>query len=76
MRVTERLIRDTNQKNKRKAAPPSEEEEETTTYALQKRQVPLNHQKGVFHQGTFEGINTKKSVFDETAVFFVEERKE
>ena len=38
MRVTERLIRDTNQKNKKRTARFSEEEEETMTYAPRKLQ--------------------------------------
>ena len=72
MRVTERLIRDKKKKNKKKTALFSEEEEETMTYAPREVKKPLNQQKGAFDQGKFEGINTKKSVFDETAVFFAE----
>ena len=62
MRVTERLIRDTNQKNKKRTARFSEEEEETMTYAPRKLQKPLNQQEGPFSQGIFEGLNTKECV--------------
>lgn len=44
--------------------------EETYTYAYHKRYSGnLNEDKGVFDNDTFEGINTKLSVFDKTAVF-------
>lgn len=68
MRVTEQLIRRQNEK-KRRQADPSWEEEETMTYASWRRQKPLNQQAGVLNQGKMEGINTRKSVFDSTAVF-------
>ncbi len=44
------------------------------TYAPQKRQKPLNQQPGVFKQGKMEGINTRKSVFEEKAVFHIQKR--
>ena len=39
------------------------------TYTSWKRQKPLNQQPGGFNQGKMEGINTRKNIFDETAVF-------
>ncbi|MDE5590600.1 MAG: hypothetical protein K2J60_15915 [Acetatifactor sp.] len=75
MQLTERLIRDTGVKMKRKSALPSEEEEDTMTYASRDRQKPLNRQAGVFHQQKLEGINTAGSVFDETAVFRTEKKE-
>lgn len=68
MRVTEQLIRHRNEK-KRKESSAVSEEEETMTYTLWKRQKPLNQQPGGFNQGKMEGINTRKNIFDETAVF-------
>lgn len=75
MQLTERLIRDTGMKMKRKNALPFEEEEDTMTYASRDRQKPLNRQTGVFHQQKLEGINTGRSVFDETAVFRTEKKE-
>lgn len=75
MQLTERLIRDTGMKMKRKNALPSEEEEDTMSYASRDRQKPLNRQAGVFHQQKLEGINTAGSVFDETAVFRTEKKE-
>ena len=75
MQLTERLIRDTGAKMKRKNALPSEEEEDTMTYASRDRQKPLNRQAGVFHQQKLEGINTAGSVFDETAGFRTEKKE-
>ena len=68
MRVTEQLIRHRNEK-KRKESSAVSEEEETITYTSWKRQKPLNQQPGGFNQGKMEGINTRKNIFDETAVF-------
>ncbi|MCI8727627.1 MAG: hypothetical protein HFG66_16245 [Hungatella sp.] len=68
MRVTEQLIRHRNEK-KRKESSAVSEEEETMTYTSWKRQKPLNQQPGGFNQGKMEGINTRKNIFDETAVF-------
>lgn len=68
MRVTEQLIRHRNEK-KRKESSAVFEEEETMTYTSWKRQKPLNQQPGGFNQGKMEGINTRKNIFDETAVF-------
>ena len=74
MQLTERLIRDTGMKMKRKSVLPSEEED-TMSYASRDRQKPLNRQAGVFHQQKLEGINTAGSVFDETAVFRTEKKE-
>ena len=68
MRVTEQLIRHRNEK-KRKESSAVSEEEETMTYTSWKRQKPLNQQPGGFNHGKMEGINTRKNIFDETAVF-------
>ena len=54
---------------KRKESSAVSEEEETMTYTSWKRQKPLNQQPGGFNQGKMEGINTRKNIFDETAVF-------
>lgn len=75
MQLTDRLIRDTGRKNIEKNALPFEEEEDTMSYASRDRQKPLNQQAGVFHQQKLEGINTRRSVFDETAVFRTEEKE-
>lgn len=75
MQLTERLIRDTGMKMKRKNALPFEEEEDTMSYASRDRQKPLNRQAGVFNQQKLEGINTAGSVFDETAVFRTEKKE-
>ena len=68
MRVTEQLLRHRNEK-KRKESSAVSEEEDTMTYTSWKRQKPLNQQPGGFNQGKMEGINTRKNIFDETAVF-------
>lgn len=75
MQLTERLFRDTGRKMKGKNVQPLDEEEDTMSYASRDRQKPLNQQAGVFHQQKLEGINTRKSVFDETAVFITGERR-
>lgn len=75
MRVLERLIQDNEKQKKRKQTYGQEEDdEETMTYMYRKRQPFLNENAGVFSGKNLEGINTRKSVFDETAVFTV--RKE
>ncbi len=76
MQLTEQPNRDTDGKNRRKNALPLEEEENTMTYAPRGRQKPLNRQTGVFHQQKLEGINTGRSVFDETAIFITREGRE
>ena len=75
MRVLERLVQDNEKRKKKKQAYGREEDaEETMTYMYRKKQPYLNGDTGVFSGKSLEGINTRKSVFDETAVFTV--RKE
>ncbi len=69
MRVTERLIRDTNQKNKRRKKEASDDGEETLTYMPKPRVRFINDSPDIFSGKMTEGINTQKSVFDRTAVF-------
>ena len=45
------------------------EEEETLTYFPRTRQRAVNQEPGAFGSAMGEGINTRKSVFDDTAVF-------
>lgn len=74
MRVTDRLIEDAKrkEKNRKKVL---EEEEETLLYSPRKMVQHLNRESGVFESGMNEGINTRKSVFNETAVFRVEDNE-
>lgn len=72
MRVTDRLIEDA--KRKKKYQEIRETEEETLTYFRRKKRVAVNQEEGVFGSVMGDGINTRKSVFDETAVFRVENR--
>ncbi len=72
MRVTDRLIEDAKRKKKRQEI--GEMEEETLTYFRRKKKVAVNQEEGVFGSVMGDGINTRKSVFDETAVFRVENR--
>lgn len=65
MRLDDRLA--AQQKKKRAGNIP--EEEETLTYRAYSRETALNREQGIFQNKTFEGINTRKSVFDRTAVF-------
>ena len=74
MRVTDRLIEDAKKKQKQKRKREEwEEEEETYRYAHRKRIRDQNREPGVFGSGMGEGINTSKSVFDEMAVFWMDE---
>ena len=65
MRLDDRLAA----QQKRKKAGNIPEEEETLTYRAYSRETALNKEQGVFQDKTFGGINTRKSVFDRTAVF-------
>ncbi len=70
MKVTDLLIRENQEKKKKKQqADFSDEEEETYTYQERPRQTSLNEGPQVMTGKTFEGINSRKSVFDRTAVF-------
>lgn len=69
MRVTERLIRDTQKQNERRRISRDEAEEETYTYQNRVKSPSLQENPGVFTRKKLEGINTRGSVFDETAVF-------
>ena len=66
MRLDDRLAA---QQKKKKGAANIPEEEETLTYRTYSRETALNREQGVFQNQTFEGINTRKSIFDRTAVF-------
>lgn len=67
MRVTEQLIRDNLKKKQQKEG--YQEEEETLIYGNHKKQKPLNAEEDIFERRQLEGINTKESIFDRTAVF-------
>lgn len=69
MRVTEQLLREAGRKRQKRAAEVWEEEEETMTYRTRKAQSPINAGPGIFQNSTMEGINTRESVFDRSAVF-------
>lgn len=71
MRVTDRLIEDAKQKKKQQKT--IETEEETLTYAQKKKRSDINQEMGVFGSVMGDGINTRKSIFDKTAIFQVEE---
>lgn len=68
MRLGDRLAKQQLQNKKR---PMEEAEEETLSYHVRRREEALNERQGAFSTKTFEGINTKQSVFDRTAVFHV-----
>lgn len=68
MRVTDKLIQDAKKREKRKKIQ-GDEEEETLTYFPRTRQRAVNQEPGAFGSAMGEGINTRKSVFDDTAVF-------
>ena len=68
MRVTDKLIQDAKKREKRKNIQ-GDEEEETLTYFSRTRQRAVNQEPGAFGSAMGEGINTRKSVFDDTAVF-------
>jgi hypothetical protein len=67
MRVTDKLIQDAKKREKRKKI--QGDEEETLTYFPRTRQRAVNQELGAFGSAMGEGINTRKSVFDDTAVF-------
>jgi len=67
MRVTEQLMRDNLRKKQHNAR--NLDEEETLTYIQHKKQKPINTDEDIFHNSRLEGINTKESVFNRTAVF-------
>lgn len=72
MRVTDRLIEDAKRK-KKKRREEWDEEEETLRYAVRRQMRDVNREPGAFGSEMGEGINTRRSVFDETAVFRVDE---
>ncbi len=70
MKVTDLLIKENQEKKKRKQrADFFDEEEETLAYQEQPRQASLNEGPQMMTGKTFEGINSRKSVFDRKAVF-------
>lgn len=75
MRVTDKLIQDAKKREKRQKVQ-WDEEEETYTYFPRIRQSAVNREPGAFGSVMEAGINTRGSVFDETAVFRLGDRKE
>ncbi len=70
MKVTDLLIKENQEKKKKKRrADFLEEEEETYAYQERPRQASLNEGPQAMTGKTFEGINSRKSVFDRAAVF-------
>ena len=68
MRVTDKLIHDAKKKKEKNRSLP-EEEEETFTYRIREKSRSVNTEPGAFGSAMEQGINTRKSIFDETAVF-------
>ena len=76
MQLTDRVIKETKEINKRKAKAAQiqinpEEDEETLTYMPRPAFKYLNEDKGAFANSDENSINTAKSVFDKTAIFRV-----
>lgn len=71
MRLTDRLIKDT-EKKQNAQRPIEEDEEETMTYQERRPIVSLNAAPGVFESKMERGINSEKSIFDKTAIFRTE----
>ncbi len=68
MRVTDKLIADAKRRKDKSRRLP-EDEEETYTYRPVERYRAVNAEPGVFGSVMGKGINTRRSVFDDTAVF-------
>ena len=68
MRVTDKLIQDAKKREKEQRTQ-WDGEEETYTYFPRMRQGAENQEPGAFGSVLGEGINTRRSVFDEGAVF-------
>lgn len=68
MRVTDKLIADA-KKREGKNRRLQEEEEETYTYRKAEKYRAVNAEPGSFGSVLEQGINTRKNVFDDTAVF-------
>ena len=76
MRVTESLLRQNNLKNKSRNRY-QEDDEPTQTYRKQKWEYwALNQNKTVFDSPLKDGLNSRKSVFDQQAVFQMKEGEE
>ena len=74
MQLTDRLIKDTEKKQKgQRPIVDEDEEEETMTYQERRPVVSLNTTPGVFESKMGRGINSEKSIFDKTAIFRTEE---
>ncbi len=69
MRVVDRLIQENEKKKKKRDLEELEEEEETLTYKDRTRQTSPDDGPEVLTARTFEGINSRKDIFDRTAVF-------
>ncbi len=68
------LERDKEKQKQRKQNSSQEEEEDTMAYMARKKERFLNEESDTFSRTSLEGINTKRSVFDETTVFRTKSR--
>ena len=67
MRLSDRLVKQQQNANKKKQSQP--EDEEWLTYKTRQKEKPLNENPGAFESTVFDGINSQKSVFDKVALF-------
>ncbi len=73
MRVTESLLRQNNLKNKNKNRY-NEDDEPTQTYREERWEYwALNQNKTAFDSPLDDGLNSRKSVFDQQAIFRTKE---
>lgn len=71
MRVLEQIAQDNVKREKKRRSNGQDEAEETFTYAPRLKQPFITDESGAFSKKVFSGINTRKNVFDETAVFSI-----
>lgn len=69
MRVLEQIAHDNLRREKERRNNGQDEAEETYSYDTRLKQPFITEEAGAFAGRAFAGINTQKSVFDETAVF-------
>lgn len=69
MRLTDRLIKDTEKRQNIRRLPNDDDGEETMTYQERKPLISLNTAPSVFDSQFNRGINSEKSIFDKTAIF-------
>ena len=67
MRLSDRLVKQQQNENKKKQS--QFEDEEWLTYKTRQKEKPLNEEPGAFYSTVFEGINSQKSAFDKSALF-------